>query len=85
MLIGKPTTKAPHTHRASTSRYPLLYQVNTRVWLTELSRTLGRRAVLDDIPDSELDRLAQMGFRLGLDLERVADRPVGVCAQARID
>ncbi len=43
-------------------RYPLLYQINTRVWLTELSRDLGRQATLDDIPDSELDRLAQMGF-----------------------
>jgi glycosidase len=43
-------------------RYPLLYQINTRVWLTELSRSLGRQATLDDIPDSELDRLAQMGF-----------------------
>jgi hypothetical protein len=43
-------------------RYPLLYQINTRVWLTELSRNLGRPATLDDIPDAELDRLAQMGF-----------------------
>lgn len=43
-------------------RYPSLYQINTRVWLTELSRGLGRRATLDDIPDAELDRLAQMGF-----------------------
>ena len=43
-------------------RYPSLYQINTRVWLTELSQSLGRRATLDDIPDSELDRLAQMGF-----------------------
>jgi glycosidase len=43
-------------------RYPLLYQINTRVWLTELSRKLGRRATLDDIPDAELDRLAAMGF-----------------------
>ena len=41
---------------------PLLYQINTRVWLTELSRELGRPATLDDIPDSELDRLAAMGF-----------------------
>ena len=30
--------------------------------LTELSRRLGRRVTLDDIPDAELDRLAQMGF-----------------------
>jgi hypothetical protein len=43
-------------------RYPVLYQINTRVWLTELSRTLGRRATLDDIPDAELDALAQKGF-----------------------
>ncbi len=43
-------------------RDPSLYQINTRVWLTELSQALGRRATLDDIPDSELDRLAAMGF-----------------------
>src|SRR5678809_1416029 len=43
-------------------RYPSLYQVNTRVWLTEMSRNLGRQATLDDIPDIELDRLAVMGF-----------------------
>jgi glycosidase len=43
-------------------RYPLLYQVNTRVWLTELSQKQGRSATLDDIPDAELDRLAEMGF-----------------------
>jgi len=43
-------------------RYPSLYQINTRVWLTELSRTLGRPATLDDIPDGELDRLAKTGF-----------------------
>ena len=43
-------------------RYPSLYQLNTRVWLTERSRALGRAATLDDIPDAELDRLAAMGF-----------------------
>jgi hypothetical protein len=42
--------------------YPLLYQINTRVWLTELSQKLERSATLDDIPDAELDRLAEMGF-----------------------
>jgi alpha amylase-like protein len=42
--------------------YPSLYQINTRVWLTELSRSLGRPTKLDDIPDTELDRLAQLGF-----------------------
>jgi glycosidase len=41
---------------------PALYQINTRVWLTELSQTLGRRATLDDLPDAELDRLVEIGF-----------------------
>lgn len=44
------------------SRFPLLFQINTRVWLTELSRALGQPATLDDIPDVEIDRLAGMGF-----------------------
>jgi glycosidase len=44
------------------SRYPSLYQINIRVWLTELSQALGRRATLDDIPDVELDRLTETGF-----------------------
>jgi hypothetical protein len=44
------------------ARYPLLYQINTRVWLTELSRQLGRKATLDDIPDAALDQWATLGF-----------------------
>ena len=42
--------------------YPSLYQINTRVWLTEMSCKLGRQATLDDISDADLDRLAAMGF-----------------------
>jgi glycosidase len=42
--------------------YPSLYQINTRVWLTELSLGLNRKATMDDIPDIELDKLAEMGF-----------------------
>jgi glycosidase len=44
------------------SRYPSLFQINTRVWLKELSRSLHRPSTLDDIPDADLDRLAEMGF-----------------------
>jgi hypothetical protein len=44
------------------SHYSSLFQINTRVWLTELSSGLGRPAALDDIPDAELDRLAHSGF-----------------------
>jgi len=42
--------------------YPSLYQLNSRVRLTELSRPRGRAATLDDITDAELDRVAAMGF-----------------------
>ncbi len=44
------------------THYCSLYQINTRVWLTELSENLGRQAALDDIPNAELDRIAAMGF-----------------------
>jgi hypothetical protein len=42
--------------------YPSLYQINTRLWLTQLSRELGRPATLDDIPDAGLNQLAEKGF-----------------------
>jgi glycosidase len=44
------------------SRYPLLYQVNTRVFLTELARHLNRPTTLDDISDTTLDQWAAAGF-----------------------
>jgi glycosidase len=43
-------------------RYPSLYQINTRVWLTEITHRLGRPAALDDIPDEALDHVAGLGF-----------------------
>ena len=43
-------------------RYPSLYQLNTRVFLTALASSLGRRATLDDFPDAEIERLAALGF-----------------------
>ncbi|HTY86098.1 MAG TPA: alpha-amylase family glycosyl hydrolase [Candidatus Acidoferrum sp.] len=46
----------------TTVRYPSLFQINTRVWLTELSRSLRRPATLEDVPDAELDQLANAGF-----------------------
>ena len=46
----------------TSSVHPVIYQINTRVWLTEFSQSLGRASTLDDIPDAELDRLARMGF-----------------------
>jgi Alpha amylase, catalytic domain len=42
--------------------YPSLYQINTRVWLTEMSADPDHRATIDDIPDDELDELQNLGF-----------------------
>jgi hypothetical protein len=44
------------------ARYPSLFQINTRAWLTELSLQLGRKATLDDIPDSKLNEISKIGF-----------------------
>ena len=41
----------------STVRYPSLFQINTRVRLSELAREMGRPATLDDVTDGELERL----------------------------
>jgi len=43
-------------------RHPVLYQINSRVWLTDLSGQLGRPATLDDISDEQLDGLKCLGF-----------------------
>jgi hypothetical protein len=43
-------------------QHPLLYQVNTRVLLGELGRSMGRAATLDDLPDALLDEVAARGF-----------------------
>jgi glycosidase len=43
-------------------RYSSLYQINTRVFLKNVSANKGRPATLDDIPDSELDWLGLEGF-----------------------
>ncbi len=44
------------------SLYPLLYQVNARVLLRQLSTQLHRAATLDDIPDAVLDAWSTSGF-----------------------
>jgi len=45
-----------------TTYFPSLYQVNTRVWLHELTGSLNRPATLDDISDAALDEFVQAGF-----------------------
>jgi len=42
--------------------HPHLYEINTWAWLEKLSARLGRAVKLADVPDSEWDSLARMGF-----------------------
>lgn len=43
-------------------RYPILYEINTWVWLNELSSQAGRRLTLAEVPDAPLDAVADWGF-----------------------
>lgn len=43
--------------------YPQLYQINTRTWVSQHARQLGGKATLEDIPDSELEAIAELGFK----------------------
>lgn len=44
--------------------YPLLYQINTRVYLHQIAADSGKsNATLDDIPDAFLDECKTMGFQ----------------------
>ncbi len=57
------TAAAPKVSRQFPLRpHPHLYEINTWVWLEELSAPLGRLVTLADVPDAEWDALAQRGF-----------------------
>ena len=39
-----------------------LYQINTRIWINQLSETLNRSASLDDVPEEYLEGFTDLGF-----------------------
>src|SRR5688572_6596867 len=41
---------------------PILYEINTRVWLRELSERAGQAVSLAEVPESELARWKELGF-----------------------
>jgi hypothetical protein len=41
---------------------PILYEINTRCWLRELSDSAGKKITLANIPESELARWQKLGF-----------------------
>lgn len=43
-------------------KYPLIYEINTWVWLDELSRKGQRPLTLTAVPDAEWDAIAALGF-----------------------
>jgi Alpha amylase, catalytic domain len=43
-------------------RYPTLYEINTWVWLSELSLKSGRAVDLGSVPGAEWDAIAKFGF-----------------------
>jgi hypothetical protein len=52
----------PKTGPIETRPHPHLYEINTWAWLEELSAKFKRRITLRDVPDSEWDALANLGF-----------------------
>ncbi|MBI4605210.1 MAG: alpha-amylase [Planctomycetes bacterium] len=44
--------------------HPVLYEINTRVWLSDLSRRLGRPVTLADVPEDEVVKMADLGVDL---------------------
>jgi hypothetical protein len=46
----------------SWTKYPLIYEINTWVWLEELSQSAGRPITLASVPDAEWDCIAALGF-----------------------
>jgi len=42
--------------------FPTVYEINTWVWLAELSKQTGKRLSLAQAPQSELERIASFGF-----------------------
>jgi hypothetical protein len=60
--MSKPDPHNSHEKPVTPTGGMNLYQINIRVYLNSLGHTLGRAATLDDFPETELERLAQLGF-----------------------
>ena len=59
----------------ATPSYPSLYEVNTRVWLHELSRKLVllKADVDDDSPKSSMERLSREVAELRAEIRKLAE------------
>jgi hypothetical protein len=51
--------------RIRRTEHPLIYEINTRVWVHEFEKQTRKEPfTIDDIPDSALDEIADLGFDL---------------------
>jgi glycosidase len=57
-----PQPAAPRDFRPRS--HPHLYEINTWTWLEQLSSRLGKNISLAEVPDSEWDNLAKLGFNI---------------------
>jgi len=57
-----PQPAAPQDFRPLS--HPHLYEINTWTWLEQLSSRLGKNISLAEVPDSEWDNLAKLGFHI---------------------
>src|ERR1051325_5701758 len=48
--------------RSAASQHPMLYEINTRCWLRDLSTQLGRPINLGIVPETEFTRWRELGF-----------------------
>ena len=64
-------------------RYPTIYEINTWVWLSELSERAGNSVTLSSVPQAEWDVIAKFGFD-GVWLMGVWERsPAGIAIANR--
>jgi hypothetical protein len=43
-------------------KFPIVYEINTWIWLHQLSQAAGERITLGNVPQAELERIASHGF-----------------------
>jgi hypothetical protein len=61
LIMAKAEKNTPASPRLQATRHPVVYEINTRVLLHELSQESGAAVTLADIPDRILDEWAGLG------------------------
>jgi Alpha amylase, catalytic domain len=62
MNRGVAPAKTTRAHGSEWPRYPSVYEINTWLWLGELSQKYGKIVTLSLVPDAEWDAIAAYGF-----------------------